>query len=210
MDLFSTHPPSPLQFKSYLSHFSTHRQEPSYTITRSGEGYGRPLPRTRTCADHLAPGHYPVERDVVLGHSFEEFPAGRATTCARARSAFMPLEDRENAYLRIFSVSKSPGPVQYDVRSDAATPAWTMPQHLKDAPRPIPREVTAADHLGPGLYRVNNHFDRLGWRKSEQTERAALRLRETWASRQYSHIFGRLKPGPKPNLTKVASAPIFR
>mmetsp|Transcript_2463 Transcript_2463/g.6970 ORF Transcript_2463/g.6970 Transcript_2463/m.6970 type:complete len:224 (-) Transcript_2463:130-801(-) len=213
MDLFSNYPPSPLHFKDYLSNFSTHRNEPAYTITRSGDGLGRPLPRTKSSADHLAPGHYPVDRDIVLGRSYEEIPAGHLTRSASPRSAFVPFEDREAARERALSSSKNPGPSHYSSpqlgsRScETVMPSWTVPRHLADASRPLPRAVTAADHLGPGLYRLPGHFDGIGWRKAEQTERAARRTRETWAGPQYRHIFGRLKPGPRPALGRATSSP---
>jgi len=212
MDLLATYPATPLHFKDYLSNFSTHHREPSYTITRSNDGVGRPLPSLRTSADALAPGQYPVDRDVVTGRSYEEVPAGRLTRSAAPRSAFMPYEDRLAAISRNLAGSGGPGPSDYSPQPGAlsretAVPAWTVPRHLADSTRPLPRAVTAADHLGPGTYRAPGHFDGLGWRKGRQAERAARRSRETWASPQYRHIFGRLKPGPKPALGKSATAP---
>ncbi|CAE7837828.1 unnamed protein product [Symbiodinium microadriaticum] len=65
--------PEYLELRQYLGNFSTHRNLPCFTISKTsfGEDIGRPLPRTKTSADHLAPGHYPVDRDFPTKRRYE-------------------------------------------------------------------------------------------------------------------------------------------
>eukprot|EP00440_Ansanella_granifera_P021254 gb/GFBE01023073.1/.p1 GENE.gb/GFBE01023073.1/~~gb/GFBE01023073.1/.p1 ORF type:complete len:225 (+),score=32.84 gb/GFBE01023073.1/:1-675(+) len=212
--------PDFLQYREYLGNFSTHRFQAVYTIPRSGElpEGGRPLPKTKSAADHLAPGYYPVDRDFPGKRRTEEIPVGWLTRSARVKQVFMPFEDREKAIMRSYPGLKNPGPGDYyegmgaekGARSqERVLPSWTVPQVNKEGGRPLPRQKSAADHLGPGIYKLPNRFSELSWRKSMKLEKAARNNKDTWASGQYSQMFSRIKPGPKPGLNKSSSAPNF-
>mmetsp|Transcript_120873 Transcript_120873/g.170004 ORF Transcript_120873/g.170004 Transcript_120873/m.170004 type:complete len:222 (-) Transcript_120873:204-869(-) len=214
MDLVSDYPEY-LELRQYLGNFSTHRNLPCFTISKTsfGEDIGRPLPRTKTSADHLAPGHYPVDRDFPTKRRYEEVPSGWLTRSARVKQVFMPYEDRSQAFQRLLPGVKNPGPGQYEegmskkpIRSqEGTTPEWTLPKSQAATGRPLPRQVTAADHLGPGLYQLPNRFTELSWRKAKTLERVARTSRDTWAGPQYSQIFNRIKPQEKLGLPKAAS-----
>mmetsp|Transcript_54056 Transcript_54056/g.101416 ORF Transcript_54056/g.101416 Transcript_54056/m.101416 type:complete len:222 (+) Transcript_54056:44-709(+) len=216
MDLVSEYPEY-LELRQYLGNFSTHRNLPVFSISKTGFGdeLGRPLPRTKTSADHLAPGHYPVDRDFPTKRRYEEVPSGWLTRSGRVKQVFMPYEDRSEAFRRLLPGVKNPGPGQYGqlaqkrpVRSqEGTTPEWTIPKSQAATGRPLPRQVTAADHLGPGLYQLPNRFTEIGWRKAKTLERAARNSRDTWAGPQYSQVFNRIKPGEKLGLTKASSSP---
>jgi len=76
-------------------------------------------------------------------------------------------------------------------------PVYTVPKSGKGGERPLPREVSAADHLGPGTYEMPNRFNEIGWRKTEKMEKAAKRSKDSWAQKEYSHIFNCMKPRHK-------------
>ena len=81
----------------HLRPLETARNLPVFTIPKTGalDDLGRPLPRTGTSADHLAPGHYPVERDFpTTSRRYEEIPSGWLTRSARVKQVFMPFEAR--------------------------------------------------------------------------------------------------------------------
>lgn len=216
MDLQSEYP-AVENVREYIGHFSNHRVQPAYTITRTAANEdGRPMPRTKTAADHLAPGHYPVDRDFPSKRRFEEMPVGWLTRSARVKEVFFPREDRLHAMARSWPGGKNPGPGQYHEGTGAENgsrsqetvlPAWTVPKVNKEGGRPLPRTKTAADHLGPGIYKLPNKFTELSWRKTMKLERAARHTKDSWAGPQYSQMFSRIKPGPKSGIVKASSAP---
>mmetsp|Transcript_46983 Transcript_46983/g.102246 ORF Transcript_46983/g.102246 Transcript_46983/m.102246 type:complete len:220 (-) Transcript_46983:80-739(-) len=205
MDIFSKHPEN-LKIREYLNNFSNHRREPAYSIMRTGEGRPRPIARAITSADHLPPGYYKTDRDFPShDYRLQEVSAGFLTRSRRPASISFQKEVArpavENAY---------PGPGEYEhprkgMRSqEHSLPSWTISDTGKGTSRPIPRDVTAADHLGPGLYRKRNHFNEIGWRTSLIVERAASKIKgDNWAAPQYSHVFNCMKP----DLYKAASSP---
>ncbi|CAK9041988.1 unnamed protein product [Durusdinium trenchii] len=216
MDLESDYP-SHLELRQYLGNFSAHRNLPVFTISKNGINaeMGRPLPRTQTSADHLAPGHYPVERDFpTTARRYEEIPSGWLTRSARVKHVFMPFEDRDKIWQRNLPGVKNPGPGHYyhhglsyeqGLRSsEHTTPEWSIKASKETGGRPLPREKTAADHLGPGLYQLPNRFSEISWRTNKILDKAARTSRETWAGPQYSQVFQRIKPGEK-GLSKASS-----
>eukprot|EP00913_Durusdinium_trenchii_P035451 g33177.t1 len=131
--------PSHLELRQYLGNFSAHRNLPVFTISKNGINaeMGRPLPRTQTSADHLAPGHYPVERDFpTTARRYEEIPSGWLTRSARVKHVFMPFEDRDKIWQRNLPGVKNPGPGHYyhhglsyeqGLRSsEHTTPEWSI------------------------------------------------------------------------------------
>ncbi|CAJ1366945.1 unnamed protein product [Effrenium voratum] len=217
MDLESDYPDY-LEFRKYLGNFSSHRNHPCFTISKTGihDELGRPLPRTRTSADHLAPGHYPVDRDFpTTARRYEEIPSGWLTRSARVKQVFQPYEDRSKVFQRTLPGLKNPGPGHYHeglsyktgVRSEEhTTPEWTIPKGQEATGRPLPRDLTAADHLGPGMYQLPNRFSEISWKKLKTLEKAARNSRDTWAGPQYSQVFSRIKPGGS-GVSKAASVP---
>eukprot|EP00435_Cladocopium_sp_Y103_P070781 s58_g36.t1 len=212
--------PAHLELRKYLGNFSTHRNLPVFTISKTGveEELGRPLPRTQTSADHLAPGHYPVERDFpTTTRRYEEIPSGWLTRSSRVKQVLMPYEDRRKVAERALPGLKNPGPGHYyehslsyqtGVRStEHTTPEWTIPKPKEGSGgRPLPREKTAADHLGPGRYQLPNRFTEISFRKIKTLEKAARNSRDTWAGPQYSQVFKRIKPlAPGEKLLKAAT-----
>lgn len=212
MDLVSQYPDN-LHIRRYLGGFSQYRNHPAYTITRSYDGEaGRPLPRTKSAADHFGPGHYPVDRDFPLASRLEEQPAGTTTRSNPVKNVIMPYEDRRKASGRFDPGRDSPGPGAYaNPEGSPGTPGYTIPKHLADKGRPLPRAKAASDHLGPGWYNARNRFDEVGWRKTQGLKKAAKKNRETWASPQYSHIFRCMKSttqrcSSSPSLSRTAPA----
>mmetsp|Transcript_29729 Transcript_29729/g.75697 ORF Transcript_29729/g.75697 Transcript_29729/m.75697 type:complete len:229 (+) Transcript_29729:79-765(+) len=222
MDLDSQYPDY-LNFRQYVGNFSTHRNQPVYSITKTGDGpEGRPMPRVVTAADHFGPGYYPTDRDFPGRYRSEEIPVGFLTRSAKAPNYTMGHEDRAGAFHKSMTGCSpkgpvAPGPGQYHegtghrvglrAQEDNA-PKYTIPMNGKDSGRPLPRSRSAADHLAPGTYDLPNRFDEISRRKAAQMEKAAKRTRDHWAGAQYSHIFTRLKPGTKSSgLSKTSSAP---
>jgi hypothetical protein len=76
---------------------------------------------------------------------------------------------------------------------ETVLPAYTFPKNFGKS-RPLPREVSAADHLGPGTYEMKNRFNELSFRKAEKLEKAAKNNKNTWAKKEFSHIFDCMKP----------------
>lgn len=208
MDLEAKYPDF-MKFKEYLGNFSTRRNCPIYTISRTGETSGRPLPRTISEAEHLGPGYYPVEVNFPTGRSYEEVRAGLLTRSAAPRKCNFKGEDRQPGMDRWRILSRNPGPGHYEslLASNALLinpPKFTVSETGAEDSRPMPRAKSAADHLGPGIYQMPNRFTDLSWRKHLKLEQAAKRNHETGHASQYSHIFHCLKPGPR-SLNKASS-----
>eukprot|EP00933_Yihiella_yeosuensis_P041032 TRINITY_DN35471_c0_g1_i1.p1 TRINITY_DN35471_c0_g1~~TRINITY_DN35471_c0_g1_i1.p1 ORF type:complete len:225 (-),score=20.48 TRINITY_DN35471_c0_g1_i1:155-829(-) len=217
MDLESQYPDY-LKFRQYIGGYSHHKNQEVYTVSKTGSNdVGRPMPRSISAADHLAPGHYPVDRDFPNASRFEEIGVGWLTRSAKCRNVAFPYEDREQAFYRSCCPAiKNPGPPHYFEASIGAqqgsrghefvSQKWTIPKVNQTGGRPMPRSVSAADHLGPGTYKLNNRCTDLSWRKVQKLEKCAKAQggKDHWAGNQYSHIFTRIKPGPK-SVSKAAS-----
>lgn len=211
MDLYSRNPDC-LNVREYLGKFSNHRHQPVYSISRTGENYERPLPRQVTSADHLPPGQYRTDRDFPdREHRIEEVGVGLLTRSAKSKSITFPKEDLELLAVRerrftTGSTSSLVGPGSYHnalasgslkpgARSqETVLPAYTIPKMNMNKSRPLPREVSAADHIGPGAYEMPNRFNELGYRKSERLEKAAKNTKASWNQKEFSHIFDCMKP----------------
>eukprot|EP00927_Polykrikos_kofoidii_P047845 TRINITY_DN42127_c0_g1_i1.p1 TRINITY_DN42127_c0_g1~~TRINITY_DN42127_c0_g1_i1.p1 ORF type:complete len:215 (+),score=23.89 TRINITY_DN42127_c0_g1_i1:196-840(+) len=195
-----------LQVREYLDKVAKYRHQPAYSITMTGDGQGRPLPRTVGSADHLGPGHYPTDRDFPTGKRLDEHGVGVLTRSNRSPivTAFSS-EGRGRIH-----DPRYPGPGDYRPRPPGALsmenrdPRWTVPLDRKDKDRPLPRAKTAGDLLGPGSYQVQNRFDDLGWRKQMSLEKAARHNKEHWATKEWSHVLKCMRP-TKPRGT--ASSP---
>jgi hypothetical protein len=207
MDLESKHPDN-LHIREYLGNFTPHCNLPTYTISRTGfDDTGRPMPRTKTSADHLPPGQYRTDRDFPdKKHRLDEVGVGWLTRSAWSKNYTMPREnlDKLAARERRFTTGSTPdlvGPNTYGVglanstKFDGHTsPVYSIPRNYQNKERPLPREVSAADHLGPGTYDLPNKFNELGWRKLEKLEKAAKRNKGAWAKKEFGHIFACMKP----------------
>lgn len=214
MDLESTHP-SNLNIREYLSNFTPHCRLPVYTISRTGYDRGRPLPRTVTSADHLPPGSYKTDRDFPdHKHRLDEVQVGWLTRSAWSKNYSVPKEDLVKLRIResrftCGSTGDLVGPATYHSSIEASSlrpgarstetvsPCHSIPKNLMNKTRPLPREVSAADHLGPGTYNMPNKFNELGWRKSEKLEKAAKHNKGAWAKKEFGHIFDCMKPRHK-------------
>ncbi|CAE8619556.1 unnamed protein product [Polarella glacialis] len=215
MDLESAYPDH-LHLREYLGNFSNHSNVANYTFPKTqGKQSGRPLPMTKTSADHLAPGHYAVDRDFPGKRRSEDMPVGFLTRSANSHKFIFGHEDRAQSFLRTLTSVKNPGPGAYHegtgpgagARSqEIVQPSWTVPQVNKVGGRPLPRTKSGAEHLGPGCYQLPSKFTQLSWRKQMVMDKASKNNKDTWAGPQYSQVFARIKPGPKA-LTKVSSAP---
>lgn len=215
MDIYNKYPDY-LSYSKYIGNFSQHDNAASYTITKTDAAKsGRPMPRAVTAADHFGPGQYPVDRDFPIGSRLEEMPVGWLTRSASHRNFVVPKEDRMEAIKRSWPGLKNPGPGDYHAgtgarvglrSSETEMPLYSVPQNLRKGGRPLPRSVTAADHLGPGSYPASDPFVTTGWRKNQALEKAAKRNKETWASPQYSHIFRCIKPEKSASTSSLPAA----
>lgn len=198
-----------LAYRNYLGSFSKYRKQPAFSISRTGETRSRPLPIPKTAAQHLSPGYYPTDRDLPQGNRAEEIQVGYLTRSAsRRHTNLATTSDRWNDIL-----DNKPGPGTYEytpckICGETEYPSWSIPNSHSIGGRPIPRAKTAADDLGPGMYKMPNRFSEISARKQALLERAARNPKnvgEHWAGVQYSHVFRRINP----KLTKSLSSPLI-
>mmetsp|Transcript_13009 Transcript_13009/g.23924 ORF Transcript_13009/g.23924 Transcript_13009/m.23924 type:complete len:212 (-) Transcript_13009:171-806(-) len=183
---------------------STRRNQPAYTISRTGESHGRPLPRIRTCGEHLGPGHYRIDRSLTTKSDTRGSRGGRRSRKVLPSCEFASTS-REQHFLQDVGPNSNLGPGNYHkeagmadrrVLSQDPTPVVIkMTQAGALMERPLPREPSAAEHLGPGKYYVPSDFEHISARKAHKLERAAAKAPHVcWADRQYALIFNCMKP----------------
>mmetsp|Transcript_63789 Transcript_63789/g.138722 ORF Transcript_63789/g.138722 Transcript_63789/m.138722 type:complete len:207 (+) Transcript_63789:69-689(+) len=195
MDLHATYPHY-LEIRKYIGNFSGHHNDPAYTISRSHDdpmNPGRPLPRQKTAADHFGPGKYPAECNFPGPSRLEELPAGMLTRSRTIRQTKFPRTSRTKG-VEQFPGRNNPGPTDYSPGINRHTqPIWSISDYMIDSGRPLPREKTAADHIGPGAYTLPDEFTVKGWRRSKSLEKNGKNIKDHWASTQYSHMFKCIK-----------------
>mmetsp|Transcript_68631 Transcript_68631/g.128021 ORF Transcript_68631/g.128021 Transcript_68631/m.128021 type:complete len:209 (-) Transcript_68631:113-739(-) len=191
---------SRLDAENFDDQLSTHRRSPQYSFHQDA----RWLQRSQSAAP--GPGRYKVDRDFVIFREDEMVacyltgPHGSLT----GKHASFTTESRTTAdgtlkgmaCPRSNAVRASLGPGYYDShlvnRSNSLM--YTIPS-AKESPEAL-RERKAYGHaIGPGAYLSHGEFDSNGIERQQALKRLARRRGQScWASQQYSHIFGCMKP----------------
>jgi len=139
MDLNAKHPDN-LHVREYLDGIGAYRRQPVYSVTRTGETRGRPLPMQKTSADHLAPGAYKTDRDFPdRQHRLDECGVGWLTRSARSSQFTVSTEDLQKLAERerrftTGSTTAIVGPGRYhdDIYNATASPSMSASDRSGD------------------------------------------------------------------------------
>mmetsp|Transcript_43208 Transcript_43208/g.99617 ORF Transcript_43208/g.99617 Transcript_43208/m.99617 type:complete len:212 (-) Transcript_43208:195-830(-) len=195
-----------LDAENFGNHLSTHRRSPQYSIGQES----RFLQKSRSLTVP-GPGHYKVDRDFVIWHE-DEMVARNLTGPHGAMQVgtVFPTEPRTTSDGTLKGMAAglgskgcgARGPGYYDSHLVQAskTIVYSIPA-AKESQEAL-RERKQFDHsVGPGAYTKQGIFDGIGQERQKALKRLARRHgKACWASEQYNHIFGCMKP-----ITKDAS-----
>jgi len=205
--LHSKHPDH-LQFRQYLDKQGDRRRAPQWTISWNETGdAGVRMSRTASAADHLGPGQYKADRDIVTDVA-REVPRGCLSKSKTAPRFSFGFEDRldENGALKGITrpgnrLMNTTAPGSYAAIDGTekparvrwpSTPAFSVPRG--EAQEAVRARRCASQTPGPGMYDISSPFDTI--RKKHEAALAQKKRRRPkceWDA-EFSNMFRSLRP----------------
>mmetsp|Transcript_55 Transcript_55/g.69 ORF Transcript_55/g.69 Transcript_55/m.69 type:complete len:210 (-) Transcript_55:107-736(-) len=179
---------------------STHRRAPQYSFQQDS----RFLTRSSSQAAP-GPGYYKVDRDFVMRHE-DEMTAGHITgphgtlqkgvafTTEARTTADGTLKGMASPDTGAGRSSLGPGYYESHLVSASKSILYSIPA-AKESAEALRERKQYGHAIGPGAYEKHGIFDGIGQERQKALKRLARRHGQgCWASQQYSHIFGCMKP----------------